>query len=85
MPLSSDADQMILSGLLTSWAQFFNRVAGTPSGPGAESLSNSDIALTMSLELIDIKSSDKGFLITGRSNVGSLISGDDGSLYTEAN
>ena len=48
MPFVSDSDQMVLSGLLISWAQFFNRVAGTPSGPGAESLSSSDIAFAMS-------------------------------------
>ena len=64
MPFS---DQMILSGLRISWAQFFNRVAGTPSGPGAESLSSSDIASAMSFRVIHSPSSDNGFVIIGQS------------------
>ena len=62
MPLVSDSEQMILSGLLISWAQFFNRIAGTPSGPAAESLSSSDIASAMSVRVIHSPSSDNGFV-----------------------
>ena len=59
---------------------FQYRVAGTPSGPGAESLSSSDIASAMSFRVIHSPSSNNGFVIIGQSNVGAFISVDNGSL-----
>ena len=78
-----DSDQRRWIGLLRLPAHLLRRIAGIPSGPGAESSLISEIASLISS--VDRTSSLSSVVIGGSANSGIDLSGQFGSLKTEQN
>ena len=85
MPEYMDSDQMILRGMHNSAMQVFNKIAGMPSGPQAESAFISPAAHMMSSSEKSKSASWKGEDILDGEKSGWLISSELGSLNTDVN